>query len=300
MAVAIPPIEMPSFHVRGDTLRTFGALLAVGLIGALTVMFPLAVLPILFALYAALRGKYAYRDAMALMLAGNMALSYGFANIGLKGFLPIPFTDGLLMLLVAWTLVYQKSLRGFGRPAMFMTAIIGLASICLATDFYTYGNAAIRDFTTPVETLFVLVGYWSFREYGLKWAQRVWMGVAVAVVFYGLFFPFLAVGRGPVVGLQQPVFLFSQYVGIGPAVVSAMFLFMLRLKGPWSWLAGAICLAELAVMQMKGLYIAVPVVIILLGFAAGKTMQPRLWRTLGASMLLGGVLLAMMLPLIPE
>jgi O-antigen ligase len=79
-----------------------------------------------------------------------------------------------------------------------------------------------------------------------------------------------------------------------------MFLFMLRLKAPWSWLAGAICLAELAVLQMKGLYIAVPIVIILLGFAAGKTMKPRLWQTLGASMLLGGVLLAMMLPLIPE
>src|SRR6185503_20997112 len=111
MAVAISPIEMPSLRIPSDTLRSIAALLAVGAIGALTVMFPLAVLPILFALYIVLRGQYAYRDAIALMLAGNMALSYGFANIGLKGFLPIPFTDGLLMLLVAWTLVYQKSLR---------------------------------------------------------------------------------------------------------------------------------------------------------------------------------------------
>lgn len=291
---------MTSLRLESDTLRSIGAVLLVGLIGALTVMFPLAVLPILFVLYAVLRGKYAYRDAMALMLAGNMALSYGFANIGLRGFLPIPFSDGLLMLLVAWTLVYQKSLRGFGRPAVFMVAIIGLASIRLATDFYTYGTAAFRDFTTPLEITFVLVGYWSMREYGLQWAKRLWMGVAIVVVSYALFFPFLAEGKGPVVGLQQPVFLFSQYVGIGPAVVSALFLFMLRLKKPLLWLACAVCLAELAVMQMKGLYIAVPVVIVLLGIAAGKTMKPRLWQTLGASMLLGAVLLGVMLPFIPE
>ena len=91
--------------------------------------------------------------------------------------------------------------------------------------------------------------------------MRLWMGVAIVVVFYALFFPFLGEGKGPQVGLQQPVFLFSQYVGIGPAVVSALFLFMLRLKSPWCWLVGAVCLAELAVLQMKGLYLAVPLVI---------------------------------------
>ena len=112
---------MPSLRIESDTLRSIGAVLAVGAIGALTVMFPLAVCRSWSALRV-LRGKYAFRDAMALMLAGNMALSYGFANIGLKGFLPIPFSDGLLMMLVAWTLVYQKSLRGFGRPAIFMAA----------------------------------------------------------------------------------------------------------------------------------------------------------------------------------
>src|SRR4051812_6437367 len=151
MAVAISTIDLPSPRIQSDTLRSIAAVLAVGAIGALTVMFPLAVLPILFVLYVALRGQYAYRDAMALMLAGNMALSYGFANIGLKGFLPVPFSDGLLMLLVTWALVYQKSLRGFGQPATFMVAIIALACIRLATDFYTYGTPAIRDFTTPLE-----------------------------------------------------------------------------------------------------------------------------------------------------
>jgi O-antigen ligase len=128
--------------------------------------------------------------------------------------------------------------------------------------------------------------------------MRLWMGVAVVVVAYALLFPFLGEGKGPQVGLQQPVYLFSQYVGIGPAVVSAMFLFLLRLKSPLCWLAGAVCLAELAVLQMKGLYIAVPMVVILLGFAAGK-MQTHLPRKLGASMLLGGVLLAVALPFIP-
>ena len=299
MAVAAGPMVPHTTAIQGDTLRSIGAVLAVGLVGALAVVFPLAILPVLGALYLFLRGKCAFRDAMALMLAGNMALSYGFANIGFRGLLPVPFSDALLMLLVAWTLVYQKSLRGIGSPAIFMTAIICLACIRLATDFYTYGTPAIRDFTTPLETTFVLVGYWSFREFGLKWALRLWTGVAIAVVFYGLFFPFIGDGTGPQVGLQQPVYLFAQYVGIGPAIVSAMFLFMLRLKSPWCWLTGAVCLAELAVMQMKGLYLAVPFVVLLLGLAAGR-IKTHLPQRLGAALLFGGILLVVAVPFIPS
>jgi len=281
-------------------LRSIAALLAVGAIGVLVAVQVLAALAIVMVLYLVLRGKYLFRDALLLMMAGNLALSYGFANIGLRGVLPIPFSDGVLVMLVVWCAVYSKSLKGIGMPMFFMAGVIALACARLATDYYTYGNLAIRDFTTPVETTFLIVGYWAMRQYGLKWAWRMWLGVCVVVALYALLFPFIPPeGAGPMVGLQQPVPLITANVGSAPAVVAALFLFILRFRSPYSWLLGAVCLAEIGVMQLKGLYFGLPLVTLALALAGGK-LHTGLPRRLGASLLFGTVMLVVFAPFIPS
>jgi O-antigen ligase len=214
--------------------------------------------------------------------------------------LPIPFTDGILIMLVVWSFVYSKSLQGIGAPLWFMAAVIALACARLATDFFTYGNLAIRDFTSPVETLFLIVGYWAMRQYGLKWAWRMWLGVSVVVVLFGLLFPFIPPeGMGPTVGLQQPVPLITANVGAAPAIVAALFLFILRFKSPFNWLMGAVCLAEVGIMQLKGIYIGLPLVTLALALAGDK-LKTGMPRRLGASMLFGILMLVIFAPFIPS
>src|ERR1044072_2663784 len=114
MSIATVDIERARLPigVSADTLRGILAIGAVGLLGALVTFMPAAALLLVLLLYVALRGKYLYRDTFVILLTCNLILNYGFANVGLKGFLPIPITDGVLMMLLAWCLVYSKSLQG--------------------------------------------------------------------------------------------------------------------------------------------------------------------------------------------
>jgi O-antigen ligase len=302
--MSIATVNIDRYHlpinVSADTLRGVLAIGVVGLLGALVTFMPAAAMLLVLLLYVSLRGKYLFQDTLVMLLAGNLILNYGFANVGLKGVLPIPITDGVLMMLVCWCVVYSKSLQGLGTPGFFLIAVITLACARLASDYYTYGNLAIRDFTTPVETTFVVVGYWAMQQYGLQWAWRVWTGVCLAVAAYALLFPFIPqAGIGPTVGLQQPVPLISPNVGAASAVIAALFLFLLRFKSPWSWLFGAVCLAEVGIMQLKGLYLGLPLVTLALAMAGGQ-LKTGMTRRLGASLLFGVVMLTVCAPFIPS
>ncbi len=275
------------------------ALMACVLVGVCAVIQPLAAVALAGLLYVCLRGQGLFRDGLMLILIGNMTLNYGFANIGVRaGPLPLPLTDVTLLAMVVWCFFYKVSLRDIGVPAFFMIGILTLATVRLVADFPTYGNLAVRDYTTSMETTAIVVGFCAYRMYGLKWANRFWLIASLAVLSYAMLFPLESkmLTSGINVGLQQPVPLFGNYAGMGAAAGTAFLYFMLRVKAPLSLILGAIALGTLMLFQARGIYLGVPMAILIV-VVLGDRLKTRIWPKLLGTLAVGVVLLLLVTPL---
>jgi O-antigen ligase len=287
--------------VRGLRLLVIAGVL--GATGAVTALHPLGGFAVMAAAYVMLRKEGIAQDAVALLIAGNAILTLGFANLGLHlGGMPIPLTELILLPLVALCLLQPRWLQGMGLPGVFLAGILTVAVLRLILDYPNHGTFALRDFTTPLEALAVVAGFWAYNRFGLKWADQVWRLSCLGVLVYGLLlFPLgeRLAEMGPVVGLEQATPLLGQYAGTGPAVVAAFFFFLLRGKAPLSMLLGAGCLGVVAMLQLRGLYLALPLgaVVVML---AGSKLGTGLSRRIAGTIVVGVCLLAFVLPLGPE
>jgi O-antigen ligase len=297
--IALPSTRLDSYS---DSLRAALALLACVALGVCAVVAPLLAVAAAALVYLVLRGQRVIREVLLVLVIGNMTLNYGFANLGLNlGGLPLPITDLVLVGIVAWCLSFRVSLRELGAPALFMAGILALATVRLVADFPTYGNLAARDFSTPLETITLVVGYFAFKEYGLRWASRFWLIASLAVLGYAVFFPIRdqLLAMSPVVGLQQQVPLIGHYAGVGGALGAAFFYFMLRVRPPLALLLGAACFAILLMFQSRGLYLGIPLTLIVI-LIAGRQLKTGLAARLAGCLVVGVVLMAALLPLSPE
>ncbi|MPZ48779.1 MAG: hypothetical protein GEU75_05605 [Dehalococcoidia bacterium] len=295
-------VQAASWHPAGRAARSVLMLMLLAGLGALSVLQPLAALACLAPLYLALRREHIFRDAFAGLLIGNVVFSYGFANVGFRlGGMPVPLTEMILLPLAGWVLLYRRSLTGIGLPGYFLAALLAYALLRLIIDFPRYGTLALRDFTTPLELLCLLVAFWAFNEYGFEWAKRMWLAVCLCVIGYALLFPFygLLAAHGPIFGLQQPVPLMGQYVEAGVGIGVAFFFCLLRLKAPASLVLGAFCLAAIAMIQMRGLYLAIPVVILVVLIASGR-VRTGMPARLAGTLLFGGLVLMLVIPQAPQ
>lgn len=286
----------------GHALRVALIVLCLLAVGALSVLVPAAVGLLVLAAGAALRGRRLFQDALLFLVGGSVVLTYGFSNLGLSfGGLPVPLAEIVLLPLVGWCLLRGRSLRSIGPPAVFLAMFLALAVLRLIVDFPEHGALAVRDFTLPIEALMLLVGYWAFNAYGIRWASKLFLIVFLAVVAYGLSFPWgqTLAALGPTVGLQQPVALLGLYDGTGPAVATALIFLLVTLRAPWSVLLGAACLAQLAILQMRGLYLAVPLALVAALLASGRLPIPLPSRLL-ASVVVAGLILLLVSPLVPS
>lgn len=236
------------------------------LLGAFATLKPalaiVGVAGVCLAAWASWRGSKFWWDLLLAALGGNLILGYGFANLGIPGGFPLPFTDLILVAL----LVRIGLSNGIGRlknPAPFVLGamLLAFATIRLFVDYPLWGTNAFRDYALPLEISFMLVGYWSLREYGL---QR-WIS-ALNVIFlitgtYMLLYPLRnqIEGISPIVGLQRSVPLFGTYSHAGPIAASG-FLFaalLLRSNRTRIYLCASF-LVVLALYQSRGIYLALP------------------------------------------
>jgi O-antigen ligase len=258
----------------------------------------LTVVVLIVAIVAA-RPFLCWWDLFLVALAGSMIFSYGFVNLGLPTKTPIPLADALAVILFvrAW------AVRDFRYPASlpFLLAVpfVLFAALRLAVDFPTWGKDAVRDSTLALEVVFLPIGYWAMRTYGLARWQRALNWIFVVCLGYFAFFPWADwVARlGPMVGLQRPVPLLGSYAGAGVVAAAGFFYFALvRPYGRLSYALAAGFLAELAIFQSRGLYLAVPAVAILLLLLATR----RARSGLATALAVGIVALALFLPLAPQ
>jgi O-antigen ligase len=253
-----------------------GAALVIGavavrspLLGVVCAAIPAAVGAILW-----LRGRTTW-VVFIFTLGGLAVLGYGFANIPAVPSAPVPLVDVLLVGAFLGLVFTGGRLPVPRLPFMVAALLFGFSTIRLVVDYSTWGSLALRDYTTYVELSALFVGYWLMERIGLERWVRALTWISVTVVIYGLMqFSGIFSTFNVLVGIQRPVTLLGHVTGV--ASVSAFFFFaLLRPFGSRSLVWAALATAPLFLFQSRGLYLALPLVIVLLALLRSRTRGLR-------------------------
>jgi hypothetical protein len=292
-----------SFTRAGGVAALCGGLLILGaMVGtapAATVML-VTVIVLLFVSVSA-RGPLFAWDLFAIVLGGLMVLAYGFINVGLVPGVPVPLADIVIVALGVYAILTTRFVGAIRIPLVFGGIYFAIATARLLIDYRVWGMDAIRDYTVAVELIALPVGYWSMQKFGLRRWIRLIAVISIVMLAYALAFPLKGTiaSVSPVVGLQQPVLLFGSYSG--PAIV-ACFLACLILQ-PFgtrrSLLAATLFLPAIAVQQSRGMFIAVPLALLVIVVGSGR-LAGRLRRATMAVVALGIVALALTFSASPQ
>jgi len=207
------------------------------------------------------------------LLAGALVLDYGFSNLGFRvGAIPFPIPDLLLVLL----LLFYVGSSGSRPPLRLVVPILLLLAfvgVRLIVDIPRWGTDALRDSTTALETLALLIGYQAARaEKPDKWVRRFRV-ILAGVLIYGLAFPWREslAALGPTVGLQQAVPLLG-YVG-GATVIAAALFFSVFGRPLTKVLAVSASVVVIAFLQLRGLYVLLPLGFLLLAWCLRRSAR---------------------------
>jgi O-antigen ligase len=263
---------------------------------------PALVLLIGLAVWFAVRRELVWWDLVALVVGGVYVLDYGFSNIAAPGPGSLPLVD-----LIAAALVLRAATQpGFRWPAsppfVLAAVFVGLTAVRLAVDYASYGALAIRDATLGLELAFLFIGYWAIKRYGLRQVVRLLSVVFVLGLLYMVLYPFrdAIADASPKVGIQQPVPLFGAFVGNLAFVGAFFFLTLVRPFGARSYLLAAAALPLMVLVQIRGLYLAVPAAIAVVWFLGRAQTGVRARRRLAATLGVGALALVLFFPLAPE
>src|SRR6185312_7148060 len=227
------------------------------------------------------------------VLAGALVLGYGFANVGLRGGIPVPLADVVLLTLVVVAIIGRSDWYPPARVALPVLVFVAVVLVRLGFDIRIWHSLAVRDSTTGVEALAVLVGYRALARDGIAaWVRRFEL-IFIAVLIYGSLFPWrdsLAT-HGPMVGLQRAVPLFGTgAISQNVSVVAALVFFALYAQGARRVLLLAWAIGVLALVQARGLYVALAFSVILVGWCLRS--QSAIWLRLAAALGVAVLLLA--------
>jgi len=238
-------------------------------------------------------------DLFLLVFAGVMIFGYGFANLGIAGSVPLPLADVVLVVLVPFVLRTRMSAGSARAPFVLAVAFVGFAFARLVFDLPTWGLDALRDFTLPFEIGYLAVAYQLAKAISLDRIRRALAWILGVVVLYNALltaFPRL-VNVSPTVGLSHSVSLLSG--ANGPALVAAFLFFaIVRPFGRVSYPLSAIALALNAVSESRGLYVGLPIVLLLVWITSRRSGNAR--RGLRASLVWGVIALALLLLAAPQ
>lgn len=264
---------------------TAAAAVLAAVLGVAIVKLPLAAFVLIAVLVtvgiASLDLAVVERTETVLLVAGAMCLGYGWANLGIPGAVPIPLTEILLIPLAAIALSYPRT-RLDSSVLLPLCLFAILVGIRLVFDFPVWGKYSIRDTTMTIEAFIIAVGYRAVARDGVElWVRRM-RYIAGLVLLWGTAYPFIpglgnnsAIGGnggktlGPTVGLQHSAHLIDPR-GVKFSVIAAGLYFVVFGRG-WRRVAVLGLLAGLlAIYQSRGLYIMLPLGVLVLGWAAHR------------------------------
>lgn len=292
-------IEIASGTATVATCVAVGVLIAVAPIVGLTAALGIVMLGVF-----TLRHENLWRDLLFVGLAGAVVLGYGYANIGLKTeWVPFPVPLSAMLLLV---LVARAAVGGwrFPIPAALVLAPLFLvvALIRLWFDYPVWGNAAIRDFTLPLESLWLVVGFVLMKMLGVRSWIRGFTFVFLLLLGYSAlrpWYPQLA-EFGPTVGLQRAIPLLGDTLGVGAGAVAGLFFFALLRPVRHSYLLAAAFVPIIVIDQYRGVYVATLASLIVVWLATRRVRATRARKAVAASMLVGMFGAALLFPFAPQ
>ena len=306
-----PATAVATRPVRGAAARVisgWGIVVLGGLLGLSVVLWPaptaLTVAVSLALAALAGRGSDAPWNVFVGGMAGVLVLGYGFANLGVTFTpVPIPLAEIVLMILLAGAYLAGPVRPRLPAPLVVALLYVGLASLRLAIDLPRWGQLAVRDFTLPLETGFLFVGYYLTFANGVERWVRSFRWVFLVCLGYFWLYPFAETlaGIGPLVGLQRPVPLLGSYAGVGTATLAgSLFYTLLRPLGGFSYAVAGAFLPLLLLFQARGLYLALPLAVLILALGARSNRRDRLRSAVIGALLVGAVGGASLLALRPE
>jgi hypothetical protein len=241
-------------------------------------------------------------DILFLTIAGAYILDYGFANVGVAGRVPIPIVDVIAVVLLARVATTPGFKWPSSLPFLMAIAFVGLTALRLVVDMPKFGIFALRDATLATELSFLFIGYWAVLTFGLSRLLRALSLIFLAGIAYLALYPFreAMAAASPVVGLQRPVPLFGTYSGGIVAVAAFFFFAIVRPFGRWSYVLAAATIPLMAMLQSRGLYLAVPAAFVLiLVFARGR-LGASIRRGLAITLAVAVAALVIFFALAPE
>jgi O-antigen ligase len=218
-------------------------------------------------------------QTMALAaLTGYMVLNYGFENISLHvGKFPIILGHSLMFAALGLAVLrYRHAVRrALAEPAMIlMLVLIVFTCVHLAFDLPQYGLWALRDASLTFEGIFMLLGLLWASDRGNTDLLMKWLFFVIILnLIYSFSFSWRETlqGLSPVSGVFQPIPILGNYHGTDPRLMlGAIFCLSLGsyfVKRRWLlFLLAAVQLFELAIFQVRAMYLAIPLILALLLF----------------------------------
>jgi O-antigen ligase len=263
--------------------------------GASVMLFPVPAL-VLFAAISACAGTlYIVRanhlklwQTLALAgLTGFMVLNYGFENISLHlGSFPIILGHSLMFAALGLAVLRYRHMlpSALAEPAMkLVLVLIALTAVHLVFDLPRYGLYGLRDASMTFEGIFLLLGLlWASERRNTDLLIKWLFLIVVLNLIYSFSFSWrdTLVGLSPTSGVFQPIPILGNYHGTDPRLmVGTIFCLSLgRYVVKWRWLLfvlAAAQLAELAIFQVRAMYLAIPLVLAVFLFfgETGKFVQ---------------------------
>jgi len=237
-----------------------------------------------------------------MALSGYIVLNYGFANVALRiGGLPVILGHALMFAGLTFALLDRRSsmVSALRDPAILSLAgLILLSVIHLCFDVPRYGLMAFRDASLHLEGVFILTGWLWGTEEPVRKALTKWLfAVFVANLLCSFTFPWAEsiTAWSPKSGIFLVVPIFGSYGTTAPYLLAgALFcLWVARdaIKLP-NWVFWVLALGQvlgLALLQARSMYVAIPVVFVMLIFLR----QPS--RAAGLAALVTGSLVVLVL-----
>jgi O-antigen ligase len=140
-------------------------------------------------------------------------------------------------------------------------------------------------------------------KYGVaRWARALSWVFVICLVYFAFFSWADELAKlGPTVGIQRSVPLLGSFGGVSTAAAAGFFFFaLIRPFGRLSYLLAAGFLAELALFQQRGIYLALPAAVILVVVLSGPDRAGRARIGLAGAFAAGVIGLALLLPLSPQ
>jgi hypothetical protein len=254
------------------------------LFGAAVMLYPLPALALLvtvgtFALaFHIVRANHLklWQTLALTALTGYVVLNYGFENISLH-LGPFPIILGHTLMFAALGLAlfrYRHVVRtALAEPAMILVSVlIILSCLHLVFDVPQYGLYALRDASITFEGIFLLLGLlWAIERRNTDLLLKWLFLVLVLNLIYSFSFSWreTLLGVSPTSGVFQPTPILGHYQGASARLVlGTLFCLSLgRYLVKWRWLLflmAAVQLFRLAIEQVRAMYLAIPLILVVL------------------------------------